>query len=627
VADKSNWTLDLEIRNRLSIRCARLQTANRINVIAGRNGCGKSQLLFIVHSFRHSFNDEALKKRGYRNYFLKEGSRVEIGGTDKIWYVHPARMIGSHPDEVQSGPYSFSSLEEQYDIRQRYTHFRKTLSKLAYEAKHYAHGASDEANQWVRDRKGALLEEIAQTFCRLCEGAELTWDVDDAAQLVFVGAQRRDMPFVRPGDLKFTMLRYPFSTLSDGEINVLFLLFELLFKARESAHPILLLVDEIENHMHPSLQVAFMDALAAALPENAVLVATTHSPTILTAVPAEARFLLVHSTAKDRRGNLYTNQLLRASTDVDAAHALYALYGAGAGALAAQLWGDLRRCAASEALRYVEESLVEAVSVQRRKPYDPQLSHFCGFLHALLRTDGGEVRVLDVGAGMGAMVAGLLDADLSTSAGSLAIDAVEPSPERRESLAAVKERSARARTSVRVEVIYPSLAEVPGAVEYDAVLAHNVLHEMSGRELVEFLRRLEALLGHGGLVHILEQEILQEGEAGFCLLNHGSLESLLGDLGYAVMSSSRQSYGGIPLYEITARAREGGSKASEAAVVRHVGRAFRRTAVANVEAYAETSTEPPTKAFLALNAAHAVLRRRELAALARSLRRQTHTMP
>lgn len=71
---------------------------------------------------------------------------------------------------------------------------------------------------------------------------------------------------------------YPFdaSSMSDGTIRCLAILLSL----RQTPRPSLVMLDEIEDSLHPFAQGVLLDAIDAASPESPVVV-STHNPEIL----------------------------------------------------------------------------------------------------------------------------------------------------------------------------------------------------------------------------------------------------------------------------------------------------------------------------------------------------------
>lgn len=92
----------------------------------------------------------------------------------------------------------------------------------------------------------------------------------------------------------------PLHKLSDGERAVLLLFGELALRAPEEG---VVLIDELEQHLHPRWQLGVLEGIGSLLP-NAQLIVTTQSP-YLKSLPAKGNCLMLWGTVclflKERR--------------------------------------------------------------------------------------------------------------------------------------------------------------------------------------------------------------------------------------------------------------------------------------------------------------------------------------
>lgn len=602
-----SWTLDLMVRCRLSILEARLMTQNKINIIAGRNGSGKSQLLAIIHSFVNTKSDGFLQNIGYRNYFPKEQSKVEISGPTRIYYLAPTRVLGKDSTERKGGPYSFADLED-FHFGERYGKFRKTLSRLAMEAECYSKKGSPEANAAIRLQKEQLLKFVQSAFAKLVPDLRLEFVVDAGKREVSGFAYRRGMPFVRPQDARFgDELRIPFGTISDGELNALFLVFELLYHAAEASTPALVMIDEIENHLHPALLGKFLSLLPTILPDHMMLLATTHSPLVITSVQPASRILMMHSSDAYLAKN--SNQLITSNTDAGAASILYNLYGAESHQAAQILAEDIQNAAAGELLTYAQQSLLESYVIARSNPSDPQRTFLTGLIHAR-QADHRELKVLDFGAGHGRLIQGLREDIPMFSGSQLLFDVVESNEDCKASLESLARVS---RTSAGIQAIYPDAASIPQDRQYDLVLLHNVIHELPEQTLLDLLQVLSRSVASDGVINVLEQSVLPHGERGYFVFTPNSLAHVLAGIGFVSTVSTRTSRSGVPIYELTAR-RSDEPGSAPISLRSRLAEAVSSTLASNLTTYESQEAKkrwPLEYAFLAINMANGnlILRR------------------
>jgi SAM-dependent methyltransferase len=458
--------------------------------------------------------------------------------------MRPNRLIGKDRDERNAGPYSFDELD---DLRSyQYWKFRGVLSKLAYQAEHYDRLGNDElANSAVRKKKRALLDTIFESFGHLFPQLSFEYVVDSATRTVpFFGAHR-DMAFVRPDDPTFSdTLKIPFSTLSDGELNALCLLFLILYHSYSSDSPILFLIDELENHLHPALQLKFIDHVCSILPRHAMILATTHSPIIMTNAPPESRILMVHSSEVDAKR--VSNQLCF-GREANIARIQYDLYGADSAVAAQHLLRDYHRAASAEAVSFAEECLNEAVAKPFSASTDPQRTFLTGIVQSRIAALGA-LRILDVGAGAGRLIKGLSQDLAGGSFVTLNIDAVEPKSDYRAALFELADDQ----IGPLLNNVFADIAAIPSGTKYDLILLHNTLHELWCMDLITVLLKCCELLEEGGILNVMEMAVLPEGENRFFVFTDNSLERFLNRIGFEVRYSRRVSHSGIPLYEIVA---------------------------------------------------------------------------
>lgn len=129
---------------------------------------------------------------------------------------------------------------------------------------------------------------------------------------------------VEPPDvvLKTRTGRFPLEAMSGG-LNALFGIAWQIHIQGGSDSPCTVLVDEPENHLHPSMQREFLPRLAAAFPNHKFIIAT-HSPFIVASAPEASVYGLVYNERQRVTARLLTeadlagspNRVLREILDV-----------------------------------------------------------------------------------------------------------------------------------------------------------------------------------------------------------------------------------------------------------------------------------------------------------------------
>lgn len=131
---------------------------------------------------------------------------------------------------------------------------------------------------------------------------------------------------------------HPVSTLSDGVRNMIGMVADIAYRMARLNSPLggnvclqtpgIVLIDEVDMHLHPEWQQIVVSDLKRAFPKIQFIV-TTHSPQVLTSLPVESIRILSKSTQDDERSNMVaiipnqqtlgvaSNDVLAAIMDVD----------------------------------------------------------------------------------------------------------------------------------------------------------------------------------------------------------------------------------------------------------------------------------------------------------------------
>ncbi|MGA2518641.1 MAG: ATP-binding protein [Thermodesulfobacteriota bacterium] len=257
-----------------------------ISVIAGANGSGKSTILALA-ACAYNNSTDGFRLPGRRlpyytmsDFFFQSVEEVPPQGIGLAYeFIHNNwRKSPRHPDGIGRGWQlrmkkkggKWSNYSRRVDrnvaffgIERVVPHSERSVSK-SY--KHYFQRAKAEGyEEKVRDVVGRVLGRKYDEF----------W---------FRQHSKYRLPHVKT---KKTV--YSGFNMGAGE-NALFEIFSTIFAAPEG---LLVIADEIELGLHDSAQRKFIDELKTVCRDRHVqVICTTHSPTILDAVPPEGRFFI-----------------------------------------------------------------------------------------------------------------------------------------------------------------------------------------------------------------------------------------------------------------------------------------------------------------------------------------------
>lgn len=264
-----------------------------ISLIAGTNGCGKSTLLAIVACGFHNFSKQvtvtANKKKKKQSYYtfgdflVQSKQELPPSGIEIIYEVAQEDIsnkasstklsLKKHVLKKLTGGkwanYQKRTIKnvEYFAIERVVPHYEKSVSK-SYRA---AFKASErtEADAKTEKSVGKILGKTYTNFS-LQKHAEHT------------------LPVVNRNDCSYSGFN-----MGAGE-NALFNIFFTLHSCPPAS---LIVIDEIELGLHAQAQINFINELKELCEKkNLQVIATTHSPIALTAVPPYARFFIDSSS-------------------------------------------------------------------------------------------------------------------------------------------------------------------------------------------------------------------------------------------------------------------------------------------------------------------------------------------
>lgn len=259
---------------------------NRINILLGANGTGKSKLL-------KELRDNAPRTYAERNVIFVEGGRT-------IMLTNSLKLDGHNFGQyatLQTANQTFQQKRKR-TLSHRVKDALLLLDRMGQEirGKH-----SDKVNEWQKNGKtGSMpvreeppLTKLFTLFSEIFPAIQLNLD-----------SSNKSLTCIKNGSAP-----YPPSELSDGEKQVLSILADIAILGDENS---LILVDEPELNLNPSLACRVWDTIENDLP-NCVFIYTTHN--VGFSMRANVDNILVLSNSNDNIseisniGELETNDL------------------------------------------------------------------------------------------------------------------------------------------------------------------------------------------------------------------------------------------------------------------------------------------------------------------------------
>jgi energy-coupling factor transporter ATP-binding protein EcfA2 len=298
--------------------------------------------------------------------------------------------------------------------------------------------------------------------------------------------------------------------LSEGERELMAMVVRLVGEHRR-LDGVCLFVDEPESHLHPAALRKVLARLRSALGTQGQLWLATHSLSLLTELDRSELWLVqdggvVHPSS--RLLSLALRDLVGEAEHVDRLAVMVSEPGA---------WA---------AVQFTAQCL-QSASVASYRKGDPQNSLISSVLREQAES-ATRIRVLDWGAGEGRLAGAIAqEPDLASR---LTYSAFEPKhelharlAEAMTSLSEIDARAATGITSTSTEVLQAG---------FDVVVLCNVLHEINPVLWSQILPQLAELLADEGILLIVEDQVLPEGEFahefGFLVMGPDELRVLIG---------------------------------------------------------------------------------------------------
>lgn len=494
----------------------------------------------IVQLSRSIDSHEKAIEKIRKNISMHESIEIDAEGIKPIAVLYQVRdpdlrdHRGMRINEIASGA---SSMASDFNINLSKNYGLAALNDLIGRYV-YSSGEQRASLELEIERLKKLLREFV--------GAELSWDGTHGAHLF-------GFPIA---DAK----------LSDGQKVLLQVALSIFFQDG-TKDGLILLLDEPENHLHPSAVIDLVSKIRDACPSAQIWIAT-HSIHLLAQLESNGIWF-VHEGKIDFSGS--------GSTDV----------------LESLLGGEDGANQLTEFLALPTRYAVNNFAAQCMMPpavcdtgsSDPQATQITSLLGARL-AEGRRLRVLDFGMGKGRLLSALLDHSISEGFSLsgrieyLGFD-YKPSP--------VDEALCRQRLSLACGSEtgnyfsgYPSLERIDDE-SVDVIVMCNVLHEIDPSGWLSIFGAdgsLSRIIRPDGVLMIVEDQVLRVGERahrfGFLVMDEAELRQLFGltreDGRFRTVDHNAERYRGrLKAHEVPGSA------------LRNVTRETRRSAVAQLQ--------------------------------------------
>ena len=509
---KGVFVMKIHIENFCALNHIEFYINTGINVIAGRNGCGKSQLLM---SLAHQYGNSTLNNEGFDNLAIKRVSIIPK--PSKVLWRPAIRKIAENArgqKYANLSPLNYSSHNYgigygyTHNVDERFTRLHDTITNM-YVAGNIKNGDSDSIKSWA-----ILQSSFSNIFHKDIEG-------EYTSQGGRVG-------------LKLNRGLSSFNTLSTGELEFLSLLCDLLTETDVD----LFLIDEIDAHFHPDLQKRIISEINTVIADKSLLL-TTHSPSLMLSVsPGNLFFLKKADEVKNGE-----NQICCLADDYKLLESVSEMYGGFINDI--RLANHYFKAANFEILKYADECLKDSCifGEEKVKDNDPQTTN----LRTILLSHNVKT-ILEIGVGKGRLLQAFNTIDEITlnQKNYIAIDINKDNLVELEKF--VDDNKIKSKfNSFRIQ------EELEATVKFDLCILANVIHEVGPDNLVLFLNRIFQSANNNAIILILEALELAVGEKRFVVFDDDALKNVLDkniqDRKITVASARPFSHNGTPLLE------------------------------------------------------------------------------
>lgn len=517
---------ELVDENLAAIEMSRL---GRFVALTGKNGAGKSRILNILNRYIQLRSNaiHGLEKRKINIQNLKsaltnsptspqrQGWQSQLAEEEKQLRLTTERLIAAQPSEdfsaIQFVPKQLNLSDPRTLTKAQLQDAHRKTKQLGFEGferKCFSYIQAIQDQFWEATHQSSTLDKTIRD--------ELIGDYTKLVELIETLLKTH---LVRSIEGDATLFGKPLaeSKLSDGQ-KILIQFIVGMHAQRANLENTVFLMDEPENHLHPSALIEFLDSLTQSAKHVQCFFAT-HSIPLLSYVSAYEPMSIWYvedgqCSNAGRHPEKVLNGLLGDERQIASLHAFTSLP------------------AQFAALNYAVESLTPPVALPLQ-PNDPQITQ----INQLLVTSSsvGRRTILDFGAGKGRLLAGLAEtyavagSSIESELDYLAFDAWPDDREICESAISEVYKDSQPRYFGSREEFFSIRSD--GSV--DVVVMCNVLHEIPPTEWLSTFNEESLIyraLRQEGYLLIVEDQRIPTGEKahefGFIVLDTAHLRTL-----------------------------------------------------------------------------------------------------
>lgn len=307
------------------------------NILLGDNGTGKSSVLNVLTDFQmfaSTFSSPLYKHIGFSLYpkmdgiFSGENRKIELGLSYDRQDKHSSKMlniaiyynaqIGGLGTDFNPAPATFSEVASfmpdvlSYGIGRNfqtpYSIGKSTELKNPEEwllELDYASYKESATKKFFRQKKEEVIQLLLEV---LPDITDIRFSTSHSGRTDVKNTVEFQTPY---GWVKLTDLSHGYKTMIAWMVDLAYRLFERYpDSANPLAEPAVVLVDEIDLHLHPRWQRKIFDYLSEKFPRTQFIV-TAHSPLVVQSAPADANIVLLrregdHVVAEQDMGSVNT---------------------------------------------------------------------------------------------------------------------------------------------------------------------------------------------------------------------------------------------------------------------------------------------------------------------------------